>query len=200
MFKSNHIKGLCAILLLLFSFLILFILNEKKGYDNSISQMEYMLSEKDEIIFLYEQARRIEGNKIEEVVKFKDLSEKRMFEGMLKENKFIYLFSEANCNECIHKEIENLTNSEVGLKNNTIFLIDSDNRRFASVFVKTNKIEFPVFVVDLTYNDNRKLDIPPFYFIVDSETRRINSVFFPRKVDNSATKMYFKKVVEDYFH
>jgi hypothetical protein len=116
---------------------------------------------------------------------------------IMNNNKLVLYFSENSCNMCVDMEITRLNEkADLIVSDNTIILISATSKRYVAQYKHNNKLKFPVYEIQ-----SKKKDFPafPFYFIIDKESKRINSSFFPSKYTPDETDKYLNKMTEDYF-
>jgi hypothetical protein len=114
-------------------------------------------------------------------------------------NTLVFYFSETSCDMCVDIEIARLNEkTESVVSNNTIILISAISKRYVAQYKNNNnKLQFPVYEIKSGKEDF--LPSLPFYFIIDKESKRINSSFFPSKYTPDETDKYLSKIAEDYF-
>jgi hypothetical protein len=112
-------------------------------------------------------------------------------------NKLIFYFSETSCDVCVDTEIARLNEkADLIVSDNTIILIYAVSKRYVAQYKNNNKLKFPVYEIKSGKND---LPTLPLYFVIDKESKRINSSFFPSKYTPDETDKYLDDVTEDYF-
>jgi hypothetical protein len=112
-------------------------------------------------------------------------------------NKLVFYFAESSCDMCVDMEIARLNeNADLIVAENTVILISATNKRYVTQYKTNNKLQFPVYEIQSANNDFPSI---PFYFIIDKESGRINSSFFPSKYTPDETDKYLNKITEDYF-
>jgi peroxiredoxin len=112
--------------------------------------------------------------------------------------KLVFYFSETACDMCVDMEIARLNEqAELAVSDNTVILISAISKRYVAQYKNNNKLKFPVYEIKSVKEDF--LPSLPFYFIIDRESKRINSSFFPSKYTPDETDKYLNKIAEDYF-
>jgi hypothetical protein len=120
------------------------------------------------------------------------------WDDIMDNDKLVFYFSETSCDMCVDMEIARL-NEKTGwtVFCNTVILIGSTNKRYVTQYKNSHKLRFPVY--EIKSNTGQFLPALPFYFIIDKESGRINSSFFPSKYTPDETDKYLDQITNDYF-
>jgi hypothetical protein len=113
-------------------------------------------------------------------------------------NKLILYFSEGTCDLCLNAEISRLNeNADLVVSDNAIILISAISKRYVAQYKNDNKLKFPVFEIK---SSGEKI-LPPglFYFVIEKESKRINSAFFPSKYKPAEADRYLNDITGKYF-
>jgi hypothetical protein len=113
-------------------------------------------------------------------------------------NKLILYFSEGTCDICLNTEISRLNEkADLVVSDNTIILVSAISKRYVAQYKNDNKLKFPVFEIK---SSGEKI-LPPdlFYFVIEKESKRINSAFFSSKYKPAEADRYLNDITGKYF-
>jgi peroxiredoxin len=118
---------------------------------------------------------------------------------IMNSSKLVFYFSETSCDMCVDMEIARLNEkADLTVSDNTVILISAISKRYVSQYKSNNKLRFPVYEIK-SRNETFLPSFLPCYFIIDNDSKRINSSFFPSKYTPDETDRYLNKIAEDYF-
>jgi hypothetical protein len=114
-------------------------------------------------------------------------------------NTLVLFFSESACDMCVNLEISRLNEkADLVVSDNTIILITALNNRYVAQYKSNNASKYPIYEIRTIKNDY-PLPSGPLYFVIEKESGRINSAFFPSKYNPSQTDKYLANITENYF-
>lgn len=114
-------------------------------------------------------------------------------------DKLCFFFSSDHCLECIQTELFNLRESAQFDPEDIMLLLSTSDMKFAKTFANNNSPDFATFIVCDDFNPLITKQQNPFYFVIEKQGMRINSLFFPAKEDIALTKSFFQDVYIKYF-
>jgi peroxiredoxin len=117
---------------------------------------------------------------------------------IMDKNKLVFYFSEVSCDMCVDMEIARLNEkADLTVSDNTVILISAISKRYVAQYTNNNKLKFSIY--EIKSKGDKFLPSLPCYFIIDYDSKRINSAFFPSKYTPDETDRYLNKIAEDYF-
>jgi hypothetical protein len=185
--------------------LILIILLDREIAKTNIlsSENEQLLNEREDLLFV-RKCRNTEilfnGKELNKEISITDGKGNKIEidEIMDSNNKLVFYFSETSCEICVNMEIARLNEKvQIAVLDNTVILVNAISKRFVAQYNNNNKLNFPIYEIK-SYKEDF-LPSLPFYFLIDKESKRINSSFFPSKYTPDETDQYLNKIAEDYF-
>jgi peroxiredoxin len=199
---KNILRVLIGVIIVVL-FIPVILLDRKIEKINSLtSEKEQLASEKEDLLIVrdFRNAEILFNGK--ELIKNTYISDGKgnsiEWNEIIDNNTLVFYFSETSCDMCIDMEIARLNEkTEPVVSNNTIILISAISKRYVAQYKNNNKLQFPVYEIKSGKEDF--LPSLPFYFIIDKESKRINSSFFPSKYTPDETDKYLSKIAEDYF-
>jgi hypothetical protein len=76
-------------------------------------------------------------------------------------------------------------------------MINATGKRYVSQYKSQTSLEYPIW--EITTNFNSLISPPPFFFVVEKESLRINSAYIPQKEKPEEISRYLDKIIADYF-
>jgi hypothetical protein len=118
---------------------------------------------------------------------------------IMENNKLVFYFSESSCSMCVDMEIARINEkADLIVSENTIIFISSHSKLYVAQYKNNNKqLKIPIYEIKSDKDDF--LPMIPFYFVIEKESKRINSAFFPSKYTPDETDKYLNKIADDYF-
>jgi peroxiredoxin len=197
----NILLILVGVLVVVLSVLTVLLNREIKKTNRLLSEKEQLVNEKENLLpvkSFREGEIVFNGKELSKAVSLSDGKGNSIeWDEIIDNNKLVFYFAETSCDMCVDMEIARLNEKvDLTVSYNTIILISAISKRYVSQYKNNNKLQFPVYEIKSKEEDFPAL---PFYFVIDKESRRINSAFFPSKYTPDETDKYLNKITEDYF-
>jgi hypothetical protein len=141
-----------------------------------------------------EEEQRLSGCEIGSLKLDEEGRNPALLEGMINGNTLVLYFSETGCDMCLEAQLAALNKWRDSINSNIILFLYATNNRY--VQIQQSKLAYPIYRVfkKLTSDDM------PLYFMIEKETMRINSPFFPLKELPDQTEKYLGYIKEKYFY
>lgn len=195
----KYIKIVIFVIIVIAAFYVSKIIVQNIQLQNAIKVLE----EKEYISSDIEKKRNLELNSngifLDSIPVVYENETKNLFE-IIKTNKLVLFISEKHCDICIKAQVENLIENKTLNPNNIIILIQPFSRHYIELFKKKNKLTNTIYECkENTYKSFPDL-YEPYFFIIDIQTQRIQSMFIPDKTDPHATQVYLNNINRKYFN
>lgn len=135
---------------------------------------------------------RNNGIIIADTLKIYDIKGKQLYlKNIVKKHRVLILkYSAADCGKCIEFTLSELKKVHM---NNVIIIVSDFPIRYLNTYLRDNKIETPVFIVD-TFGLPLESESVPFFFALNADMK-VSHSFIPRMEYQEKTKMYFESII-----
>lgn len=195
----KYIKIIIFIIIIIAVFYISKIIAQNIQLQNVVKVLE----EKEYVLSDIEKKRSLELNSngifIDSIPIVNENETINLFE-IIKTNKLVLFISEKHCEICIKAQIENLIENKNLNPNNIIILIQPLSRHYIDLFKKKNKLKNTIYECKENIYKSFPDLYEPYFFIIDVQTQRIQSMFIPDKTDPHTTQTYLNSINKKYFN
>lgn len=199
------------IILLIFVVIIDILLCRKVILNNpKIKEMTFLLEEKNQEVLNFEQNftnEKLNNNSfLNSNLYFFDLNRNRILAKDIFKEKYtlVLKYSELNCDDCIHAEINALRKSIKKFNKSVILLAHYQNRRDLFVYFKEYQ-KLGLKNIKMYLIENNSLGIKadkinmPYYFCIDS-TLRMTNFFIPQKDKSKLSESYLLSTCKNFIN
>lgn len=142
----------------------------------------------------------LNGRQLSKDIEIYDKKIKYKWNEIIQEDKLVFFFSELYCDVCIEAQIVNLKgmSDSVGYQN-ILFLVNSFSLRYVQQLINKYDLKFQIYQFDKDLYQEIPDMHEPYFFILEKQSMRMQSVFIPQKENSESAMKYLGAVYSKYF-
>jgi hypothetical protein len=121
------------------------------------------------------------------------------WDDLINDNKLVLYFPEGSCNECVNAAINAINKQCDSIdQENVIVFINAVSKRYVAQYRINSNLPYQIYEMRFNNEDFFPMN-QPCLFVIEKESKRINSFYLPQKEKPEEIDKYLNTIMKHYF-